>query len=46
MVSSSPSSDLTAVGEEETEEGGGEDMRERSVGEELEGGGIGIGGGD
>ena len=46
IVSSSPSSDSTAVAEEEIEEGGGDNMRDKRVEEEPEGGGIGTGEGD
>jgi hypothetical protein len=46
MSSSRPSSELTAVGEEEIEEGGGEDKRLiRDVSEEA-GGGTGMGEGE
>ena len=46
IVSSSLSSDSTAVVKEETKEGGRDDMRDKRVEEEPEGGGIGTGEGD
>jgi hypothetical protein len=46
MSSSRPSSEFTAVGEEEEDEGGGEDRRLIKEGVELDGGGIGIGDGE
>jgi hypothetical protein len=46
MSSSRPSSEFTAVGEEEVDEGGGEDRRLIKEGVELEGGGTGTGDGE
>jgi hypothetical protein len=46
MSSSKPSSEFTAVGEEEVEEGGGEDKRLIREGAELDGGGTGMGEGE
>jgi hypothetical protein len=46
MSSSKPSSEFTAVGEEEVDEGGGEDRRLIREGAELDGGGTGMGEGE
>jgi hypothetical protein len=46
MSSSRLSSEFTAVGEEEMDEGGGEDRRLIKEGAELEGGGTGTGDGE
>jgi hypothetical protein len=46
MSSSRPSSEFTAVGEEEVDEGGGEDRRLIKEGAELDGGGTGMGEGE
>jgi hypothetical protein len=46
MSSSRPSSEFTAVGEDEVDEGGGEDRRLIKEGAELDGGGIGMGEGE
>jgi hypothetical protein len=46
MLSSRPSSELTAVGEEEMEEGGGEDKRLIKDDSEEVGGGTGMGEGE
>jgi hypothetical protein len=46
MSSSRLSSEFTAVGEEEVDEGGGEDRRLIKEGAELEGGGTGTGDGE
>ena len=45
-VSSSLSSESTAVGKDEMEEGGGDDMCKRRVEDDPDGGGTGIGEGD
>jgi hypothetical protein len=46
MSSSRPSSEFTAVGEEEVDEEGGEDRRLIKEGAELDGGGTGMGEGE
>jgi hypothetical protein len=46
MSSSRPSSEFTAVGEEEVDEGGGEDRQLIKEGAELDGGGTGMGEGE
>jgi hypothetical protein len=46
MSSSRPSSEFTAVGEEEVDERGGEDRRLIKEGAELDGGGTGMGEGE
>jgi hypothetical protein len=46
MSSSRPSSEFTAVGEEEVDEGGGEDRRLIKEGAELDGGGTRTGDGE
>jgi hypothetical protein len=43
---SRPSSEFTAVGEDEVDEGGGEDKRLIREGAELDGGGTGMGEGE
>jgi hypothetical protein len=46
MSSSRPSSEFTAVGDEEVDEGGGEERRLIREGAELDGGGTGTGEGE
>jgi hypothetical protein len=46
MSLSRPSSEFTAVGEEEEDKGGGEDRRLIKEGAELDGGGTGTGDGE